>query len=387
MLRCATNTTEPFLLIPKRVQKVCLIAAALTLLAACEAPFTQTEQAGTSSSATMPARASSTPTASASPAPTNTPVPTTEPPAHFDSDVLRSNVQPVSYLGDACQYLADRWNPEGSLPGTVVAPIMFHSIVPTGDTPSDASHIDYATFEAIIALAENLGFETITSQELLGFLQENQAIPPRSMILILDDRRPGTADQYFLPYNEANDWTTTLAWPIGNTDQRPGLWEEIEGIVATGYFDVQSHGLNHIYLNDNMSEETVREEIEGSIPILEEHFGTTPIAYIWPGGNYTDLGIQVAHEAGFELGFTVRSRGPLQFNWIPQGEEELVYADPLLLLPRFWSSAALLNLQQTADIGDAAQAFAQANYANEAGWYSQNCGGELPPLVDFFSQP
>jgi hypothetical protein len=55
-----------------------------------------------------------------------------------------------------------------------------------------------------------------------------------------------------------------------------------------------------------------------------------------------------------------------------------------MLLPRFWDTAAALNLEQTAQIGDAAQAFARENYAAEAAWFSQNCGGELPPLEEIF---
>ncbi len=352
--------------------------ASLAALSACSAP----QRTPAPTQADSPTPSAATPSATAS-APTVTPTagPTSEPPAGFHSDILRSGVSPTSYITDQCQYYALRWDPERSRPGTVVAPIMFHSIVPAGDTPSDAAHIDAPTFYAIIALAKELGFETITSEQLLGFLTTNKKIPERSLLMILDDRRPGTAEEYFLPVNEANDWTTTLAWPIGDTDQRSGLWDWIERIVESGYFDVQSHGLEHnIYLNEAMTLEEVQTEIGGSTPILEAHFGQRPIVYVWPGGNYTQTGVYVARDVGFRLGFTVHSRGPLAFNWIPQGAEEQAYEDPLLLLPRFWSSAALLNLQQTADIGDAAWDFAQANYANEAAWYADNCGGELPPL-------
>lgn len=385
MFRCAADTAEHSLL--SLPTKLTLALMALALVSGCSRAATETARPSPTPTALLPQAASGTPAPSATLAPSASAAPSPEPPSRFDSDLLRNNVQAETYLSDTCQYLAYRWDPERSLPGTVVAPIMFHSIVPTGDTPSDAAHIDYATFEAIIALADSLGFETITSEELLGFLLENQAIPPRAMILILDDRRPGTAEDFFLPVNEAKGWTTTLAWPIGDTDSRAGLWDWIERVVASGYFDVQSHGLLHLYLQEGMPEDEVREEVGGSIPILEEHFGQAPIVYVWPGGNYTGLGIEVAREVGFELGFTVHSRGPLAFNWIPQGEEEHAYGDALMLLPRFWSSAALLNLQQTADIGDAAQAFARANYPSEAAWYQANCGGELPSLDEVFGEP
>jgi peptidoglycan/xylan/chitin deacetylase (PgdA/CDA1 family) len=309
----------------------------------------------------------------------------------FFSYGLKAGIEPVAYIIDTCTYLERRWDPAGSLPGTVVAPIMFHSILEGNGTNDDPSAINFVKFQAIVRQAENLGFETITTEELLAFLQENAKIPPRSMILILDDRKPGTAEDYFLPVNEEHNWTTTLAWIAeADTETRPGrkagesLWDWIERINDSGYFDIQSHGKDHIYLNESMSEDTVRAEIEGSIPFLEEHFGQTPIAYIWPGGNFTDLGIQIAHEAGFELGFTIFSRGPISFNWIPQGVEELAFGDPLMLLPRFWSSAATLNLEQTAEIGDAAQEFAKENYAAEAAWFAQNCSGELLPLDEIF---
>jgi peptidoglycan/xylan/chitin deacetylase (PgdA/CDA1 family) len=269
-------------------------------------------------------------------------------------------------------------------PGTVVAPIMFHSIRPYGEEPGEASAINRDYFDATIRLAENLGFETITSEELAAFLENNAKIPARSMLLILDDRRPGTAENYFLPVLQANDWTTTLAWPIGDTDSRTGLWEWMERLNETGYFDIQSHGLNHIYLTDTMPESQVREEVFGSIPILEEHFNQTPIAYIWPGGNYTAPGIEFALEAGFEIGFTVHARGPIMFNWIPQGEQEIALDSPVMLLPRFWSPAALLNLEQSAAIGNQAQLFAKENYPAEAAWYQENCGAQLADLSEIF---
>ncbi|MEX2160348.1 MAG: polysaccharide deacetylase family protein [Anaerolineales bacterium] len=336
------------------------------------------------------------PATSQSSEPTATPntaaAPTTDPlPAGFTSDIIRPGIEPVAYITDGCQYLQMRWDPAGALPGTVVAPIMFHSILEGNTEPNSDSAINEAMFAAIIRLAEDLGFETITTQQLLDFLRGNAKIPARSMILILDDRKPGTAEDIFLPVLEEQGWTATLAWIAqSDTDRRSGrlagesMWDWIERLNDTGYFDIQSHGRDHIYITESTSEEATRQEIAGSIPILKEHFGSTPIAYIWPGGNFTDSAIQVAHEAGFELGFIERSYGPLLFNWVPLSERERAFGDPLLLLPRFWDTAALLNLEQTAQIGDAAQEFAKENYAAEAAWFSQNCGGKLPDLEDVF---
>ncbi len=373
-----------------QIKRAALLAIAL-LLAACAPSAPPLAQTTSSPSPFAPRLQTATEAATATNQPateTATPAPTGEPPASFQSEVLRGGIVPVSYIADNCEYMQMRWDPENSTPGTVVAAVMFHSILEGNTTPTLPQDINVTTFNAIISLAKQLGFETITSDELLRFLTENAKIPARAMILILDDRRAGTAEEYFLQVDKENDWTTTLAWPIGNTDQLDGklsgesLWDWMERLNETGYLDIQSHGLNHIYLNDNMSEATIREEIGGSIPILKDHFGHRPIVYIWPGGNFTQLGIEIAHEEGFQLAMIERSYGPLLFNWVPLSERERAYNEPLMLLPRFWDTAALLNLEQTAEIGDAAREFARENYAAEAAWFSQNCGGQLPPLED-----
>ncbi len=326
---------------------------------------------------------SSTPLASATITPTL--APSGPAPAAFTSDIIREENTVQRYIVDECQYLAKRWDPKNALPGTIVAPIMFHSIRPGNEEINDPSFINADTFFQIMELAEFFGFETISSEELIGFLYRNERIPQRSMILILDDRRPGTAEDYFLPVMEENDWISTLAWLVGDTDRRTGLWDWIERLNDTGYFDIQSHGFNHIYLNEDMSKEEVTEEITALIPIFEERFGYRPLVYIWPGGNYTEEGIRIARNAGYKLGFTVHSRGPIQFNWIPQGEKELSFGDPLMTLPRFWSSAAVFNLDQAVKISDSAIEHSVQNYPEEADWYSANCAGELPAFPEVIS--
>lgn len=334
---------------------------------------------------------SASPLAQHTSTPAITPTPVPEPDG-FTSSLLRAWVQPASYIADQCEYLAKRWDPAGSQPGTIVAPIMYHSILRGNAAPSLSQDINEVTFYRIVEVARELGYETITSQQLVDFLHNNTAIPPRSMLLILDDRRAGTAQEYFLPLYEEYAWGTTLGWIIGDTDQRTGenssesLWDWIERLNETGAFDVQSHGLNHIPIVGGESADFLRSELGDNRPILEQHFGQWPIAHIWTGGNFSAAGVAMLDELGYEIAFTVFSRGPIAFNWIPQGEEERAIGNPLLLLPRFWDSAAELNLRQAAEIGDAAEQFARANYAAEAAWFAQNCGGELPRLDAVFEE-
>ena len=310
------------------------------------------------------------PTAAPTPAPTDSPIPV------FLPTGLRPEVLPSTYLPDTCAYLRRRWDPAGSQPGTVVAPFFFHSVrkagqpIPEGDTTTISAE-DFASF---MEHAHALGFQTVTASQLANFLDHNAKIPPRSMILIVDDRRPGVVRQHFLPFLDKFNWTVTLGYIPGAAMQWE--WDELKRLNATGRLDVQAHGFLHngsTYFNQNTPDATILREIYAPIPLLRWHFGSDPVAFIWPGGDFTRRAIEVARQAHYQVGFTIFARGPLLFNWIPQGPEERAMGSPLMLLPRYWSTAAWPSLDSAAQIGDQARAFAEQNREPEMQWMKQNC--------------
>ncbi len=296
----------------------------------------------------------------------------------FTTKKLRPGILPQSYLEDNCAFLSQRWSPDGSQPGTVVLPIMFHSIVQDGRSVADPQRdISVSQFLTFVEYAHYLGFETITTQQLLDFMTHNAAIPRLSMMLILDDRRPGTIRDQFMPVLEQYGWTVTAAY-IADPNDAEYAWQQMEQLYATGRVDVQSHGYTgRVYIYPNTPKDQVTSEILDSTGVLEQHFGVRPMAFIWPGGDFTPFSVEVARQGGYQLGFTAFSRGPLMFNWVPQGELERLIADPLMLLPRAWSSAANANMDEAIQISDQAAAFAQQNYPIEEAWYHTYCGGEL----------
>jgi hypothetical protein len=266
---------------------------------------------------------------------------------------------------------------------------MFHSIYKDGRAVDDPKEISVTEFEGFISAARTLGFETITTKQLYDFLEHNAYIPPRSMIMIVDDRRPGVIQERFLPKLDQYDWTVTAAY-ITDPDSLIWAWELMDQLHETGRVDIQSHGYSgQVYIVESTTGEEIHSEIDRSTVVLEERYGTRPIAIIWPGGNFTLLAVEIARQDGYQLGFTAYSRGPLMFNWIPLGEEERSIGDPLMLLPRAWSNSAAFNLEQAVEMGEQASEFAQEHYPEEALWYSTVCGGELSPPagLDIDSNP
>ena len=326
------------------------------------------------------------------------PTPTTNPqrtppvlPAGFQTTLLNPKDVPHAYLEDTCQYLKMRWDPGNSAPGTIVMPVMFHSI-----TDGEATKQFQISHEELETLARDLvdqGFKSITMQQLHDFLYYNAKIPGRSVILIVDDRHHDDYyDTHFKQFYEEYGWTVVNGWISDPETLMDSVLQENIRVENEGWVDHQAHGVVHnIPIERNSSEEYMRSELFGSMQYIEQYFGKKPVAYIWPGGGFSPRAAEIAREAGFKLGFTVNPRGPIMFNWIPLADEkdesrpsyqmEGDVNDPLMVLPRFWDQDARYYLDAVRTIGKEANTYAMQNKTTELEYYDIVCKpltGEIP---------
>ena len=311
--------------------------------------------------------------------PTNTPIPTATPtPApipNFQAK-LPVDISAVGYITDTCQVIQKRWDSRNSAPGTIVVPVMIHSIAKPGRPITDDTTITEEYYLRFIEQAHQLGFQTITSEQLAGFLKNNEKIPPQSLMLIVDDRkRAEYFETYFVPYFKKYHYTVTNAW-ISHPDTPAYLWRENEPFALAGIVDFQAHGVIHnTPMDSQVTEEYIIGEIFGPIAPIREHFGKKPVAFIWPRGLFTPQAVKIAAEAEYQIGFTAYPRGPLLFNWIPLGADEKKAGNPLMVLPRFWSTTAIAALNEALQISQSAQAFYQEQKAENMAYYSRFCSG------------
>jgi len=332
------------------------------------------------------------------PAPTDTPVPTatvprTPPalPAMYQSPIIRAEDAPRTYVADTCQYLQNKWNPNNSAPGTVVMTIMFHRI------DQDATSSDYASLtiaskdlKKLMNDLHDAGFQAINAQQMADFLYNNAKIPPRSVLLIVDDRASAQKyNDHFRTYFEQWGWPVVNAY-IG-LDERPDLWAENAALSAEGWVDYQAHGYIHnIPITDSSTDEFINGEMGGAIASLQKYMNKTPIAYIWPGGGFSARAVQIGTQLGYKLGFTVNPRGPVMYNWIPQADTynnsnlyaipETPAGNPLMTLPRYTDINAGGRIDEVRVIGNEATAYAEQNKAVELEYYDIVCAPTLGPI-------
>jgi peptidoglycan/xylan/chitin deacetylase (PgdA/CDA1 family) len=343
---------------------------------------------------------SASPTQAPTVSPTTTPIPTAtairtlpELPRVFQTALQNPVDPPHTYLSNTCQYLQDKWSSKNSAPGTVVIPVMFHSIMAPGDTISD-NQISQAQFTQLMGGLESRGFKAITTAQLAAFLEHNTKIPPRSVILIVDDRHHAQYfTQYFLPWWQGDHWPVVNAWISASRDSADAaLWLEQEALNSQGWVDYEAHGVVHnTPMWPGVSDLYIMGELQGSIDAFKAHFNKVPIAIIWPGGGFSARSIQLARQVGYQLGFTVNARGPLMFDWVPLGDKiSLVHGttwqpegpmnDPLMVLPRYWDTDALKHLDDIVKISQDATAYAQQNQATEQDYYNIVCAPTLGPI-------
>ena len=343
------------------------------------------------------ATATTVPTATLTPLPTDTPTPDTSPtatairtppalPPVFKTTVLNPLDTPHTYIANTCQYLQDKWNSKNSTPGTVVMPIMFHSITEGSVTNNNQTSAN--VFHALMQALLDNGFQAINMTQMVDFMDHNAKIPARSVLLIADDRHQRQFfDMFFRPYWEQNHWQVVNAW-ISAKDTPQDWWDQNAALETEGWVDHQAHGVVHnIPMGPGTGDAYATSELQGSIDAFKKYFNKTPIAIIWPGGLFTHGATLIARQLGYRLGFTSTPRGPSMFNWVPLTDnadparpywpQDGYVNDPLLVLPRYWDTDAIKHLNAVMQIGDAATAYAQANKSTELEYYDIVCAPKL----------
>jgi hypothetical protein len=379
-----------------RIKRLILTLSLLALLLPACQPAATTPDPGVAMTAAVETAFAQINAPTQTPTPVDTPIPTatiprTPPalPSMYQTSMLRPGDIPRAYVADTCRYLKNKWDPNKSTPGTVVMVIMHHGVNKGAASGHDVTVSEH---KKIMNDLHDMGFQAINMQQMADFMYENAKIPERSVLLIVDDRHFAEYfNDHFRPYYDQWGWHVVNAY-IG-IDERPDLWAQNAALSAEGWVDYQSHGyLHNIPISEGSTDEFIRSEMGGAMASIQKYMNKTPIGYIWPGGGFTKRAVEIGAELGYKLGFTVNPRGPVMYNWVPQADSvndanptaipEVPAGNPLMTLPRYWSTNARSNIDAVRAMGQEAAQYAQQNKAVELEYYDIVCAptlGAIPP--------
>jgi peptidoglycan/xylan/chitin deacetylase (PgdA/CDA1 family) len=173
-----------------------------------------------------------------------------------------------------------------------------------------------SAFELQMQYLKDNGYHVITADELLGFLEYRQGVPPKSLLITMDDGYRSVYDIAY-PILKKYGFSATLFIYTSFVDaSRMAItWEQLKEMQRSG-FTIGSHSIYHSDLSRPKAGETqpeylarINEELYGSKKIIDQKLGQNTCFLAYPFGYYDQRSIQTAREAGYKIAMSVKRGG------------------------------------------------------------------------------
>ena len=165
-------------------------------------------------------------------------------------------------------------------------------------------------------LAKN-GWRVLRLSDLSEFLAGRQALPPKSVVITIDDGYESVYRHAF-PLLKKYGFTATLFVYSDFIGARDGLsWAQLQEMASSGVIDIQSHSKSHRNLIERRSGETdasyrgsIDNEVRQPRALLEKRLqGVRVRHFAYPFGDANELVLETMGKAEHELGVTVNPGG------------------------------------------------------------------------------
>ena len=217
--------------------------------------------------------------------------------------------------------MAAQETPVLEMPTVGVPMLMYHSIA--AEANNDAV-ISQERFVEHMAFLKEQQYNPISLDELYGYLQQGNKLPPRPVVITFDD---GYRDTYevVLPIIKQYGFKSTLFLSVGEMGQRL-TWQEVKEMKAAGMV-IASHGVAH---NDlaGFNREQQKQDILQAKEILDRQLQQNTRYFCYPNGSYNKDTLELLQANGCLLAVTIEP------GWVKKGDQPLA-------LKRIWMGNAV----------------------------------------------
>ena len=194
------------------------------------------------------------------------------------------------------------------------------------------------SFIAQMEYLKNNNYNVITLADLEGFLKASRPIPPRSVVITVDD---GFRSAYDIAYPILKSYGFRATFFI-YTDFLGGgrslTWPAINEMRASGMIDIQSHSKSHTSFSpaDGEMESNaayaarIRPEISPPKATLERQLGSEVNHLAYPYGDTSRLAVQLLGEGKFTLAVTVERGANASFSHPLMLRRDMVFGNATL---------------------------------------------------------
>jgi len=215
-------------------------------------------------------------------------------------------------------------NVVGVRPGVAqaVTILCYHRFGPRANTLT----VTPAAFEAQMDWLARNGYAVIPFSKLDAFLEGREPLPPKSVVITIDDGYRATHEVAF-PILKKHGFPATLFLYTDFVGAPDALtWAQMREMIASGVFEVQPHSKTHSNLavrqadeNDARYRERVRREVEAPAEAIRRELGVRTQVYAFPYGDVNEVVAAELRSRGIDMGVTVTPGG------------NAFYAPPLML--------------------------------------------------------
>lgn len=183
---------------------------------------------------------------------------------------------------------------------------IYHHIEPEVQAKSEGHvslTVDPSAFENDLAYLNNTKYNTISAGDLVQALLAKRQLPPKPIVLTMDD---GYEDifLYAFPLLKKYNIRANLMIPTGLIGNNGYLtWDQLREMVNTGLVTAYDHTWSH-YSLINATPDKMRQEILTAKTQLEQNLGTKVDVFAYPYGSENPNVINFLQANGFKAAFS-----------------------------------------------------------------------------------
>lgn len=177
-------------------------------------------------------------------------------------------------------------------------------------------NVTAAAFEAQMDYLARNGYTVVPMQQLAGFLEGRTALPPKTVVITIDDGYKSTFE---------------IAWPILRKFGFPATvylysdfvgagdalsWGQMKEMTTAGLIDIQPHSKTHANLTLRLPGETearyrerIRREVDAPVAAIKDKLAVTSFSYAYPYGDVNDYVVELLAKQKVNHGVTVTPGG------------------------------------------------------------------------------
>ena len=205
--------------------------------------------------------------------------------------------------------------------GYQTVPILCYHQFTTGRS-TDLMIMPRDSFIAQMEYLKNNNYNVITLADLEGFLKAARPIPPRSVVITIDDGFRSAYDIAFPILKSYGFRATFFLYTDFLGGGRSLSWAAINEMRASGMIDIQSHSKSHTSFTPGEGETEqspiyaarLRTEIEPPQAALERQLGSPVNKLAYPYGDTSRLAVQLLNDRKYTVAVTVERGANASFS-------------------------------------------------------------------------